>query len=271
MMSLSEVKERIRKMGLRPSKRLGQHFLVDEAIANRQVQYADIGRRDTVLEIGPGLGTLTRILVERAAKVIAVELDPLAADYLRKELSDVEVIQDDVLKIELPKFDKVVSNLPFKISSPVTFKLLEQEFEGGILMYQKEFAQRLVATKGDSSYSRLSVSTYYRARCEILETVPRSAFFPEPRVESSIIRIAPRPPPFEVKSEEHFHKLVKALFTHRRKKIGNSLLLAWNKLCDSKETMSQIVSDLPNSHMRVEQLSPEELGGLSNRILQGKV
>lgn len=270
-MSLSDVREQIRELGVRPNKRLGQHFLVDLAIANRQVQYANIAETDVVLEIGPGLGILTEILRERAKKVIAVELDPVTAGYLQKRLRDVEIIQEDVLKIQLPQFDKVVSNLPFKISSPVTFKLLSERFEEGILMYQKEFAQRLVATKGEPDYSRLSVNAYYRAKCEILETVPRSAFYPEPKVDSSIVRITPRPPPFEVEDEVHFFKVVKALFTYRRKKIANSLLLAWKELHDSKEAMSQIVSGLPSSHKRVEQLSPEEIGELSDSILQAKV
>ncbi|UCD92041.1 MAG: ribosomal RNA small subunit methyltransferase A [Methanobacteriota archaeon] len=270
-MTLSEVKERLREMGLRPSKKLGQHFLIDETIANRQVQYADVGKGDIVLEIGPGLGTLTRILAKRAKKVIAVELDSLIAEYLKKDLPDVEIIQGDILKIEVPEFDKVVSNLPFKISSPVTFKLLGHEFKEAILMYQKEFAQRLVANKGDPGYSRLSVNAYYKARCETLETVPKSAFYPEPKVDSSIVRMTPRQPTFDVEDEEHFYRLVKALFTHRRKKIGNSLLLAWRELCDSEESMSNIISDLPSSDMRVEQLSPEDMGDLSNKILHGKV
>jgi len=265
-----DVKSQIRELGIRPSKRLGQHYLLDKGIANRQVQYANVGESDTVLEIGPGLGILTKIMSERAKRVIAIEMDPVTADYLRREIRNAEIITGDVLKVSLPSFDKVVSNLPFNISSPLTFRLLDRDFELGILMYQKEFAQRLGATKGSSDYSRLSVNAYYRAKCEILETVPRSAFYPEPRVDTSIVKIVPRSPPFKVAKEDHFLRLVKALFNHRRKQIGNSLLLEWKELCDSKETMRQIVTSLPDKERRVEDLSPEEIGELSNWISEEK-
>ncbi len=265
-----DIRSQIRELGIRPSKRLGQHYLLDEGIANRQVQYANIRKSDTVLEIGPGLGILTNIMSKRAKRVIAIEMDPVNADYLHREIPDAEIITGDVLKVSFPSFDKVVSNLPFNISSPLTFKLLDQEFELGILMYQKEFAQRLVASKGNSDYSRLSVNAYYRAECEILEVVPRSAFFPEPNVDASIVKIIPRPPPFKVAKEDHFLRLVKALFSHRRKQIGNSLLMEWKELCDNKETMRRMVASLPDKEMRVEDLSPQEIGELSNWISEEK-
>ena len=267
-MAVSEIRKLMKRLGLRPNKRLGQHYLIDEAVANRQVQYAKIDRSDTVLEIGPGLGILTRILSERAKKVIAIEKDPATVAYLRNEVEDVVIVEGDVLKVDLPEFDKIVSNLPFNISSPITFKLLEEKFQEGVLMYQKEFAQRLAAAKGSSDYSRLTVNTYYRAKCEVLETVPRSAFHPEPKVDSSVVRVIPRPPPFRVTDEDHFIRLVKALFNHRRKKISNSLMLEWRHLSDSQKTMKRIVSSLDYSDKRVEQLSPEEIGELSNWILK---
>lgn len=267
-MSVSEVKNLMRELGLRPNRRLGQHYLIDKAVANRQVQYANINRSDIVLEIGPGLGILTRILSERAKRVIAIEMDPSTVDYLRNEVENAEIVQGDVLKVELPAFDKIVSNLPYNISSPITFRLLEEGFKEGILMYQKEFAQRLAANKGSSDYSRLTVSAYYRANCEILESVHRSAFYPEPKVDSAIVRMIPRPPPFQIADEAHFLRLVKALFNHRRKQIGNSLMLEWRHLADGEETMRWIVDRLAYSDKRVEELSPEELGELSNRILK---
>ncbi|MCK4445299.1 MAG: ribosomal RNA small subunit methyltransferase A, partial [Thermoplasmata archaeon] len=197
-MSVSEIKNLIRELGIHPKKRLGQHYLVDKAVANRQVQYANISKSDTVLEIGPGLGILTKILIGRAKKVIAVEMDRQTAVYLMGEMPSIEVIRDDVLKIDLPPFDKVVSNIPFNISSSITFRLLEENFQTGILMYQKEFAQRLTARRGSSDYSRLSVDAFYRADCEVLETIPGSSFYPRPKVDSSIVRLTPREPPFEV-------------------------------------------------------------------------
>ena len=135
-------------------------------------------------------------------------------------------------------------------------------------MYQKEFAQRLAASKGSSDYSRLTVNAYYRAKCEVLETVPRSSFYPQPKVDSSIVRIIPRAPPFQVTDEGHFLRLVKALFNHRRKQIGNSLQLEWKDLSESEEVMKRIVDKLAYSQKRVEDLSPEEIGDLSNWILE---
>jgi 16S rRNA (adenine1518-N6/adenine1519-N6)-dimethyltransferase len=269
-MDVSDLRDQIRELGMTPSKRLGQHFLFDEATANRQVQYANVGKKDTVLEIGPGMGVLTGILSKRAGRVVAVEADPAAADYIERTYADVEILRGDVLKVDLPKFDKVVSNLPFNISSPITFRLLGEPFESGILMYQKEFAERLVASEGDRDYSRLSVNAFFRAKSEILETVPRTLFYPQPRVDAAIVRITPRPPPFKVTDEDHFFKVVKALFTHRRKQIRNSLALEWRNLSDSKESMAEFVSELPSSHRRVEELSPREIGELSNRILKEK-
>jgi 16S rRNA (adenine1518-N6/adenine1519-N6)-dimethyltransferase len=269
-MGLSETKREIRELGMRPNKRLGQHYLMDIAIANRQVQYANIEKMDVVLEIGPGLGILTGILSKRAKKVVAIEADPAAAKHIEHQFGDVEIIRGDVLKVALPKFNKVVSNLPFNISSPITFKLLGEDFDSGILMYQKEFAERLAANEGDANYSRLSVNAYYRAKREMLETVPRTAFYPEPKVDASIVRITPRSPPFEVVDEDHFFKVVKALFSHRRKQIGNSLKLEWKALCDSREAMERFVSNLADPRRRVEDLSPEELGEISNWILEGK-
>ncbi len=269
-MSVSEVRNLIRELGISPNKRLGQHYLLDEAVANRQVQYANISKSDTVLEIGPGLGILTKFLVGRAKKVIAVEMDTNTTEYLREKMPSIEVIRDDILKVDLPPFEKVVSNIPFNISSPITFRLLEKDFQTGILMYQKEFAQRLTAKKGSPDYSRLSVDAFYRADCEVLETIPRSSFYPPPKVDSSIVRLTPRKPPFKVNDEAHFFRLVRALFNHRRKHIGNSLKLEWKELCDSKEKMERIVSGLQNPSMRVEEMSPEQLGELSNWISEEK-
>ncbi len=269
-MSVSEIRNLIRELGISPNKRLGQHYLLDEAVANRQVQYANISKSDTVLEIGPGLGILTKFLVGRAKKVIAVEMDTKTVEYLKEKMPTIEVIRDDILKVDLPPFEKVVSNIPFNISSPITFRLLEKDFQTGILMYQKEFAQRLTAKKGSPDYSRLSVDAFYRADCEVLETIPRSSFYPPPKVDSSIVRLTPRKPPFKVNDEAHFFRLVRALFNHRRKHIGNSLKLEWKELCDSKDKMERIVSGLQNPSMRVEEMSPEQLGELSNWISEEK-
>ena len=147
-------------LGIRPKKSLGQHFLVDSRVALRHVGHAAIGSSDTVLEIGPGLGILTRLLAERARHVVAIEADRRFAAYLRESLPDVEVIEGDALAIEWPRFDVMASNLPYQISSPLTFRLLGEPFRRAVLMYQWEFARRMIAKPATADYSRLSVGVY---------------------------------------------------------------------------------------------------------------
>ncbi|MCK4996374.1 MAG: ribosomal RNA small subunit methyltransferase A, partial [Thermoplasmatales archaeon] len=174
-------------------QKLGQNFLIDKRVAEQEVNYAGIENNDVVLEIGPGQGILTRLLAERAKRVIAIEIDKNLIGDLGSSLSEnVELIHGDALKIDfetLPKFNKIVSNLPFQISSPITFKLLDYNFELAVLIYQKEFADRMIAAPDSKDYSRLSVGIYYKTKCELLETIPKTCFKPQPKVDSCAIRL----------------------------------------------------------------------------------
>src|SRR3990172_11759599 len=152
-----------------------QHFLIDEKVLGRIIEYGQLNSSDTVLEIGAGYGNLTEKLARKAGKVIAIEADAELASSLNR-FNNVEVFIGDALKLDFPYFNKVVSNLPYSISSPVTFKLLEYEFDMGILMYQYEFAKRMVAAPGSKDYGRLSIAVQYRANVQIMEVVPRLAF-----------------------------------------------------------------------------------------------
>jgi len=183
-------------------------------------------------------------------------------EELEKKIpSNVVVIHADILKIDfntLPMFNKIVSNLPFQISSPVTFKLLEYPFSKAVLIYQKDFADRMIAHSGTKDYSRLSVGVYYKTHCRVLETVFRNCFSPVPKVDSSIIEIIPRKkPPFNIIDESFFFDIVKQLFVHRRKKIKNSLEKRYNDL-----------DGIPYLDKRVEELSPEQIGELSNLLIK---
>lgn len=257
----------LRQIGIRPSKGLGQHFLVDTDVARRQVEYADIVRSDVVLEIGPGLGVLTSLLAERAGRVIAVEKDKRLAERIESLSDNLEVIVGDGLTVDLPRFNKVVSNLPYQISSPITFRLLEEGFDLAVLMYQQEFAERLVAKVSTSQYSRLTVGVCARADCELLEVVPRSAFYPSPRVDSSVVRLKTRSPPFHIEDMKLFDQVVTAVFAHRRKKVQNCLMLAGGTLLG--KAISNIPS-LPFLTSRAEDLTPSELAELSNAICRAK-
>jgi len=244
-------------------KKLGQHFLIDKKIAERQVEYAQVNKKDVVLEIGPGRGILTKILAEKAKQVVAVEIDKHLIDKLRSSLPEnVVLIHGDVLKTDfaaLPVFNKIVSNLPFSISSPITFKILKHSFSTAILMYQKDFAQRMIAVPHNKNYSRLSVNIYYKTHCRILETISRNCFYPKPQVDSCIVELIPRvEPPFSVINEEFFFDLTKKLFNQRRKKIRNIIEREYGKKIDN----------LPYLNSRVEELKPEQIGELSNLLIK---
>jgi len=246
-------------------QKLGQNFLVNKKVAEKEIEYANISQDDVVLEIGPGLGILTKLLAEKAKKVIAVEIDEYLISNLRKSIpNNVDLIHGDAVKLDfkkLPKFNKIVSNLPFQISSPITFKILDYDFELAVLIYQKEFAERMVAVPGSKNYSRLSVGVYYKADCKLLEKIPKTCFEPQPKIDSCIIRLVPRRfPPFSLIDEIFFFDLVKNLFNHRRKKIKNIL----NEIYDIS------LKDVPYLNDRVEDLTPEQIGQLSNIIFKIK-
>jgi len=240
-----------------------QHFLIDKRILKRIVEYGRVNSSDTVLEIGAGCGNLTGELAEKAGKVIAVEIDAELAAGL-SGWKNVEVIVGDALKIEFPPFDKVISNLPYSISSPVTFKLLNHKFDLGILMYQYEYAKRMVALPGNKDYGRLSIAVQYHADVEIMETVPPGAFSTPPEVRSAIVEVIPRSPPYKVKDEDFFMRFITAAFSQRRKKLRNAILnnAALLGIEDIKEALKKLPGELIEK--RAEVLSPEELAGLSD-------
>jgi 16S rRNA (adenine1518-N6/adenine1519-N6)-dimethyltransferase len=267
---LEDTKFLLKKHKVKPNKRLGQNFIIDEAILEREITYADVKQSDTILEIGPGVGTLTKLLAKRAGRVIAVETDSHMIDILKEQVGkNVEIIKGDFLKIELPEFDKVVSNIPYSISSPLTFHLLSFDFELAILTYQKEFAERMVAKPGTKNYSRLSVATYYHANAEILETLPSGAFYPSPEVDSATVKLSPRKKPFKV-NEPLFFDMLRGLFSHKKKTLKKALFFSLSDIfgIKSKDKRREIIETFDEKLMerRVFTLSPEELAGLSGEL-----
>lgn len=247
----------------------GQHFLTDQRVLNRITGYAGLTEADTVLEIGGGTGNLTLKLKEAAGKVIVIELDrQLAAGltHITRD-SNVTVLQGDALEIPLPGFNKVVANLPYQISSKISFRLLRHSFDLAILMYQLEFANRMLASPDTSDYSRLSVMAQYFARIELLETVPPSAFKPQPAVRSAILKLTPREPPYHVNSIVFFEKFLKAVFGQRRKMLRKSLRPAAPMLGIAPDNLDKV--DQRILEMRPGALTPEELARLANTIQAG--
>ncbi|MCD1293776.1 16S rRNA (adenine(1518)-N(6)/adenine(1519)-N(6))-dimethyltransferase [Methanocella sp. CWC-04] len=253
-----------------PDKRKDQHFLADHNILNRIVDFADIQPDETILEIGAGPGNLTRELSKKAKHVYTIEMDDALVKILEEEFRDtnVTVIHGNALKVDFPEFDKVVANLPYSISSDITFKILRHRFKFGILMYQKEFALRMVSKVGEEEYSRLSVHVQHFADVKILMKVSRRAFVPPPEVESAVIKITPRPAAYSVKDEDFFMKLVTAAFVQRRKRLKNAIVNGAHIM--GLKNAKKIVTLLPRDIMekRAEMTSPEEFAALSDTIME---
>jgi len=244
-----------------------QHFLIDKRVLNRIIEYGNLNSSDVVLEIGAGYGNLTELIAKRAGKVIAVEMDPVLAASINR-LENLEIVVGDALEIDFPKFNKVISNLPYSISSPVTFKLLDCKFDLGILMYQHEFAKRMVAIPGSKDYGRLSITVQYFADAQILEVVPPDAFSTPPQVSSAIVKLIPRPPLYSVKDENFFMRILIAVFSQRRKTIKNAILNNAGLLGIRDNALGTIPDEILRK--RAEVLSPRELAELADTLYDKK-
>lgn len=263
----------ISKYNLRPNRDLGQNFLIVPDIVERNVERAEIDKKDVVLEIGPGLGVLTDELSKRAGKVYAIEKDSRIVEILRREYSwpNVEIIHGDALRVEWPRFNKMVSNLPYQISSPVTFKLLNFEFERAVLIYQLEFAQRIVAKPGDRNYSRLSLMVQAKARAELVEKIGKGAFWPKPKVDSAVVVLELKPKEERIDLDEN---LTRALFQHRRKKAYGALRDSRHMLGLDKEALrskKSILEGIPYAEKRVYELSPQEVLEIQEYLIENGI
>ncbi len=218
------------RAGVRGDPARDQHFLVDDRVLDRLPTYLEEVDADTshVLEIGGGTGALTDRLLAIADEVTVVERDPDLVAFLREEFADeitageLTVIEGDALEVALPDFSASVSNLPYGVSSEITFRLLPEQ-RPLVLMFQQEFAERMVAEPGTTEYGRLSVSTQHYAAAEIVESIPKEAFSPPPAVRSAVVRLLPRDPEYDVDDEAFFLRFVKACFTQRRKTMRNAI------------------------------------------------
>jgi len=245
--------------------------MTDRVLLERMISYASLSPADVVLEVGAGLGFLTRLLAERCKRVVAVEIDDRLINILKAELlgvGNVELVHGDALKTPIPRFNKVVSTPPYSISSPLLFWLLDRPFNCAVLTFQEEFAKRMCAQVGSKDYSRLTVATYYRADAELLDFVPRSAFYPPPDVDSMVVRLKPRAPPFKVRDEKTFFELVQVVFTQRNKKVRNAVMPFLLKRRIAKEEALRLADSLLFHERRVRELAPEDFGALANEIVE---
>lgn len=227
----------VKTFGIHITKKLGQNFLIRKEVVDGIVAAGSVKEGDTVLEIGPGIGTLTQGLAETGADVVAVEVDKQLISVLAKTLQgyeNVRVVHGDILKLDISREImaekyKVIANLPYYITTPIIMMLLEQRFPVEVLvtMVQKEVAERMVSKPGGKEYGSLSVAVQYYTEADIMFTVPPASFYPSPAVESAVIRCKVREkPPVDVVDEKAFFRIVKAAFSQRRKTFSNTLKAA---------------------------------------------
>jgi len=208
-------------------------------------------------------------MAEKSKTVLAVETDAKLANILREKVkgtANIRIIEGDVLRVEIPPFNKVVSTPPYNISSLLLHWLLRRGFDRAVLVFQKEFADHLVASVGSEDYGWITVITYYYAEVELLEEIPKSMFFPPPKINSIITCLTPkRPRPFTLVAETQFKELLQSLFRQRNRKVRNAVIsyLKGARVM-SKEELDVIASSIPFRDQRVRELNPEDLGVLSN-------
>lgn len=264
-------------------KKFGQNFLIDTHVLDKIISAAHITKEDMVLEIGPGIGTMTQYLAEVVGKVIAVEIDrnliPILEDTL-SEYNNVRVINEDVLKLDLRKLAdeenggkaiKVVANLPYYITTPIIMGLFENHVpvESITVMVQKEVADRMQTGPGNKDYGALSLAVQYYAEPYIVANVPPNCFMPRPKVGSAVIRLTRHEkPPVEVKDEKLMFDIIRASFNQRRKTLANGLNNS-DKITCSKEIITKAIEKLgKGASVRGEALSLQEFAKLSNDIFE---
>lgn len=272
----------LKKYHLTANKSLGQNFLVNDEVVEKIVESANITKEDLIIEIGPGLGTLTQLLLEKAKKVIAIELDSRMVTILKERFSlysNFEIIQEDVLKVNLQELIKqeqeknniqqvkIVANLPYYITTPIIMKLLEDKLDIQTItvMIQKEVADRLVEKPGGKLAGAITYSVNYYAEAKKVIEVPKESFVPEPEVTSSVIQLTLRKvPPVQVKNEKLFFELIKRSFMQRRKTFLNGIT---NSGLTSKEKLKQILQECQiDENVRGESLTIQQFAQIANQL-----
>lgn len=277
----SATAEIIKKYEFSFQKKFGQNFLIDKNMLEKIVSAAEVSKEDCVLEIGPGIGTMTQYLAEQARHVIVVEIDSNLIPILKettKEYDNVTIINEDILKVDLQKLVmeyndgkpiKVVANLPYYITTPIVLGLLENRvpLKSITIMVQKEVADRMQVGPGTKDYGALSLAVQYYAKPEIIVTVPSECFMPRPKVASSVIRLTLyENPPIEVTDETYMFRLIRASFNQRRKTLANGLCNE-KSLSLTRENVTDALRQMELSEtIRGEALTLEQFAKLSDLL-----
>ncbi len=279
--SLQDTKFILNKYKITANKRLGQNFLIDDKVIQDIVEASNIEKNDLVIEIGPGLGTLTSKLLERAGKVIAVELDKKMIAILQDRFrlyNNFNLINEDILKVDLNKLIKenisnlnsvkIVANLPYYITTPIIMKLLEDRLniESITVMVQKEVADRITARPGDKLSGAITYSVDYYSKAEKIVFVDKKCFIPAPEVDSEVIKFSIREKPkVEVLDEQIFFNIIKASFMQRRKTLVNGIMNSG--ILNDKQKITKILEEIGlEANIRGEKLTLQEFADLANSI-----
>lgn len=273
----------MKKYGITANKSLGQNFLINEEVVNNIVESSNITKQDLVIEIGPGLGTLTEELLQKAGRVIAIELDDRMIKILKDRFfvyNNFEIINNDVLKVDLASIiekakkeynlinAKIVANLPYYITTPIIMKLLEEELdiESITVMIQKEVADRLISVPGDKLSGAITYCVHYYAEAEKIMIVENNSFIPEPEVQSEVIKLNIRKSPVvEIKDKDLFFKVIKVSFMQRRKTLMNALVNGG--IFKNKEHGKQIFENLGlDLNVRGENLKIEDFKNICDLL-----
>ncbi|MBN1328408.1 MAG: ribosomal RNA small subunit methyltransferase A [Candidatus Heimdallarchaeota archaeon] len=266
-----KTRDALMEAGTQPKKSLSQNFIINEEILNKQIEFAQINNKDIVLEIGGGTGLLTEKLATIAKLVYCIEYDTNLAKYLSNKFKlkgNVKIIEGDALKIDFPKVNKIVANLPYHISTPLTFKILDMNFDIAILMYQYEFAQRMIAEPNTDDYSRLTANLQYLANVDILQRVSRGFFYPMPQVDSAIVKITLKKIDLPVPINEY--RIVSRILFNTKNKIVSSVLYDYFKRRIPKDDRfdfrTLILERIKLSGLRVRELSVDKLVNITKDL-----
>ena len=261
-MDFKDLQRILNQLDFKPKKHLGQNFIIDSNIINKIINLSDISHEDVILEIGPGLGSLTDILVEKAKKVYAVEVDSMLSKYLVEKFSiynNIEIIQDDILKAEVPFHNKVVSNIPYKITGPILETVFfKKNPPQGILTIEKSIATRMFQPRDYKNFSRISVGLNTFMKPISKYTIPRTSFYPIPKIDLALIKINPKenldPILHEQKSRNLYLKLIAGIMPYKNKNIVNALHLFFKANNDSSFTKEKIRRVLQENNFENEKL-----------------
>lgn len=276
-MNYQDVKLILKKLNLKPKKHLGQNFLVDDITLNKIISKSDITKNDIILEIGPGLGALTELLIEKAKKVYAVEIDPILSTYLSEKFSssaNIEIINGDILKIELPNHNKVVSNIPYKITGSIFETVFFKENPPqGIMIIEKHIADRIFSEGNYKNYSRISISVNSFMKPVSRSPVPQNSFYPIPKIDLSLIKITPKPQINQFLSKfegrKFYLKFIAGIMPYKNKNIVNAIELFLKQIGMGKLEKKEILEILKKkkfNNYKVFSFKIEELIELSKLL-----